>query len=95
MYLGRFVEIGTVDQIFTNPRHPYTQALLASRSEIDPNNEDIKFIIKGEVPSAINPPLGCPFNPRCTSDARTKECEFKAPQKLEIEEEHFIWCNKI
>jgi len=93
MYLGRFVEIGTVDQIFKNPTHPYTRALLASRSEIDPYNDEIKFIIKGEVPSPINPPSGCPFNPRCTSDARTKACEFETPNKIKIEENHFIWCN--
>lgn len=95
MYLGRFVEIGTVDQIFTNPTHPYTQALLASRSEIDPYNEDINFIIKGEVPSPIYPPSGCSFNPRCTSDARTKACEFETPNKIKIEENHFIWCHKV
>ncbi len=93
MYLGRFVEIGTVDQIFKNPTHPYTRALLASRSEIDPYNDEIKFIIKGEVPSPINPPPGCPFNPRCTSDARTKACEFETPNKIKIEDNHFIWCN--
>ncbi|MFX1279739.1 MAG: ABC transporter ATP-binding protein [Promethearchaeota archaeon] len=93
MYLGRFVEIGTVDQIFNNPTHPYTQALLASRSEIDPYNDDIKFIIKGEVPSPINPPLGCPFHPRCSSDTRTKECDFKTPHMIKIEEDHYIWCN--
>ncbi len=93
MYLGRFVEIGTVDQIFNNPTHPYTRALLASRSEIDPYNDEIKFIIKGEVPSPINPPSGCPFNPRCTSDAKTKACEFETPNKIKIEENHFIWCN--
>ena len=95
MYLGRFVEIGKVDQIFNNPAHPYTQALLASRSEIDPYNDEIKFIIKGEVPSPINPPLGCPFHPRCSSDARTKECDFKTPPMIKIEEDHYIWCNRI
>ena len=95
MYLGRFVEIGTVDQIFTNPSHPYTLALLASRSEIDPYNEDINFIIKGEVPSPIFPPSGCFFNPRCTSDARTIICEFEPPHKFEVEENHFIWCNRF
>jgi len=93
MYLGRFVEIGSVEQIFSNPAHPYTKALLSSRSEIDPFNQEISFVIEGEVPSPINPPLGCPFNPRCSSDARTKECELQTPQKIKIEENHFIWCN--
>jgi oligopeptide/dipeptide ABC transporter ATP-binding protein len=95
MYLGRIVEIGTTKQIFSNPTHPYTQALLASRSEIDPYNQEIKFVIRGEVPSPINPPSGCPFNPRCSSDARTKECEYKLPLKIKIEENHFIWCTNL
>jgi len=92
MYLGRIVEIGTKKQIFANPTHPYTQALFKSRIKIDPYNKDIKFVIEGEVPSPIAPPPGCHFNPRCVSDARTEECEFEAPHKMEIEENHYIWC---
>jgi len=92
MYLGRIVETGSVDQIFNNPSHPYTKALLESRSEIDPYSQEIKFILEGEVPSPINPPSGCYFNPRCSSDSRTKECEIQDPHKIEIEEGHFIWC---
>ena len=93
MYLGRIVEIGSIEQIFTRPTHPYTQALLNSRIKIDPDSQDIKFVIDGEVPSPITPPPGCHFNPRCVSDARTQECEFETPHKIEIEENHFIWCN--
>lgn len=92
MYLGRIVEIGTKKQIFAKPVHPYTQALLNSRIKVDPKSKDIKFVIDGEVPSPINPPAGCHFNPRCVSDARTKECEFETPHQMEIEENHFIWC---
>ncbi|MHA1374140.1 MAG: oligopeptide/dipeptide ABC transporter ATP-binding protein [Promethearchaeota archaeon] len=92
MYLGRIVEIGDKEQIFTRPTHPYTQALLKSRIKIDPDSQDIKFVIDGEVPSPIAPPPGCHFNPRCSSDCRTKECEFEAPHKIKIEENHFIWC---
>jgi oligopeptide/dipeptide ABC transporter ATP-binding protein len=92
MYLGNFVEVGSKDQIFSNPTHPYTQALLASRSEIDPENQEISFVIHGEVPSPIAPPPGCTFNPRCSSDARTKECEYELPHKINIERGHDIWC---
>ncbi|MFX1315758.1 MAG: oligopeptide/dipeptide ABC transporter ATP-binding protein [Promethearchaeota archaeon] len=92
MYLGKIVEIGNIDQIFSNPTHPYTQALLSSRSEIDPFNQEISFVIRGEVPSPIAPPSGCYFNPRCCSDARTKECEIQLPHKIKIEEDHYIWC---
>ncbi|MFX1303050.1 MAG: ABC transporter ATP-binding protein [Promethearchaeota archaeon] len=93
MYLGKFVEVGSKEQIFSNPTHPYTQDLLASRSEIDPYNQEINFTIKGEVPSPIAPPPGCTYNPRCSSDARTKDCELNIPHKIKIEEGHFIWCN--
>ena len=92
MYLGKIVEEGNTNQIFFNPVHPYTQALLASRSEIDPFNQKISFVIRGEVPSPIAPPPGCTFNPRCVSDARTPECEFELPHKIKIEEGHYIWC---
>ena len=93
MYLGKIVELGTKEQVFTRPTHPYTQALLASHSDIDPYNQEISFVIEGEVPSPISPPPGCTFNPRCSSDARTKECEIELPHKIEIEEGHYIWCN--
>ncbi|MHA1991665.1 MAG: ABC transporter ATP-binding protein [Candidatus Hodarchaeales archaeon] len=92
MYLGKFVEVGETNQIFLNPAHPYTQALLMSHSEMDPFDQDVKYVIEGEVPSPIAPPPGCYFNPRCVSDARTPECEFKLPHKIKIEEGHYIWC---
>ncbi len=92
MYLGRIVEIGSYAQIFARPTHPYTQALLYSRIKIDPDSQDIKYVIDGEVPSPINPPRGCHFNPRCVSDARSEECEFENPHKIKVDDDHFIWC---
>ncbi|MFX0083611.1 MAG: ABC transporter ATP-binding protein, partial [Candidatus Hodarchaeota archaeon] len=92
MYLGKFVELGSTEQIFSNPVHPYTRALLSSRAEFDPDDQEIRFVIHGEVPSPINPPSGCAFNPRCTAETRTKECENLFPHKMEIEEGHYIWC---
>ena len=92
MYLGKIVEIGRTDQIFSRPTHPYTIALLESRTELDPSNKEIKFVIKGEVPSPIAPPPGCTFNPRCVSDARTSECMRETPHKITIEDGHYIWC---
>lgn len=94
MYLGKIVEFGSVDQIFTNPSHPYSVALLNSRSKIDPNNQEISFTIKGEIPSPIFPPSGCFFNPRCSSSSRTSMCSMTYPEKSEIEPGHFIWCHK-
>lgn len=92
MYLGRVVEFGSSDQVFSRPTHPYTKALLDSDIDIDPDDQEIKYVIDGEVPSPINPPRGCHFNPRCSSDARTEECEFDSPHKIIVEDGHFIWC---
>lgn len=65
MYLGRIVEIGTVDEIFENPKHPYTQALIRAIPEPDPTKALPRDLPRGEVPDAAAPPLGCSFHPRC------------------------------
>ena len=65
MYLGRIVEIGTVEQIFNDPKHPYTQALIRAIPEPDPTKALPRDLPRGEVPDAASPPLGCSFHPRC------------------------------
>ncbi len=65
MYLGRIVELGTVDQIFEDPKHPYTQALIRAIPEPDPDKALPRDLPRGEVPDAASPPLGCSFHPRC------------------------------
>lgn len=65
MYLGRIVEVGTAEQIFTSPQHPYTAALLAAVLEPDPATRGQFTVLAGEVPSPADPPPGCHFNPRC------------------------------
>ena len=65
MYLGRPVEQGTRDQIFANPRHPYTRALLSATPIADPSRQKERIRLEGELPSPINPPSGCAFHPRC------------------------------
>jgi len=65
MYLGRVVEYGTRDDIFKNPQHPYTRALLSATPMADPERKRERIVLKGELPSPLNPPSGCPFNPRC------------------------------
>jgi peptide/nickel transport system ATP-binding protein len=65
MYLGRIVEQGSVEEVFGNPRHPYTQALLSAAPVIDPHSRREVIRLHGELPSPIHPPSGCHFHPRC------------------------------
>ena len=65
MYLGRPVEYGPRDEIFANPRHPYTRALLSATPVADPTRQKERIRLEGELPSPINPPTGCAFHPRC------------------------------
>ena len=65
MYLGRIVEIGSVEEIFNDPKHPYTQALIRAIPEPDPDKALPRDLPRGEIPDAARPPLGCSFHPRC------------------------------
>ena len=65
MYLGRPVEYGPREEIFRNPRHPYTRALLSATPIADPTRPKERIKLEGELPSPISPPSGCPFHPRC------------------------------
>lgn len=65
MYLGRVVEQGSRDAIFANPQHPYTKALLSATPSPDPARKRERIVLKGELPSPLNPPSGCTFHPRC------------------------------
>ena len=65
MYLGRFVEQGPSEAIFKSPRHPYTKALLSANPEPDPDAQDDRLELKGEVPSLLARPTGCEFHTRC------------------------------
>ena len=65
MYLGRIVEVGTRDEVFANPQHPYTQALLSAIPIPDPDRPRQRIRLEGELPSPLDPPPGCRFHPRC------------------------------
>lgn len=85
MYLGRIVEIGSVDRIFSDPKHPYTQALLKAIPVPDPRKRGPKILPKGEVPDAVYPPAGCRFHPRCPSVLAT--CGWEGRDFLDYLEE--------
>ena len=90
MYLGRIMEIGSRDDLFKKPHHPYTKALLSAVPAPDPNRRRTEPIPKGEIPSAISPPAGCHFHPRCRY-ARA-ECAVARPALREIAPGHFSAC---
>jgi dipeptide transport system ATP-binding protein len=81
MYLGKVVEYGDSQEIFKNPKHPYTQALLAATPNVDPGANKFKPI-EGELPSPLNPPSGCSFHERC--QFKTDDCSSIVPKPLEI-----------
>jgi oligopeptide transport system ATP-binding protein len=90
MYLGEIVELASSDELFDNPLHPYTQALIEAVPIPDPKVKNIKARLRGEVPSPITPPSGCRFNPRCP---RAKAaCSQKKPELTEINKGHFLAC---
>jgi dipeptide transport system ATP-binding protein len=89
MYLGRVVEYGTRDQIFNNPLHPYTQILLESAPKTNRAVNAQSIVVKGELPSALNLPKGCAFEPRCPN--ATESCKSAVPE-LEIKKGRFVAC---
>jgi oligopeptide/dipeptide ABC transporter ATP-binding protein len=90
MYLGRIVEIAEKRELFANPRHPYTQALLASVPVADPKARRLTPLIDGDVPSPINPPSGCAFHTRCRY--AMARCKVEAPKLAEVGGRHEVAC---
>ena len=92
MYLGRVVEIADAQQLYANPMHPYTEALLAAVPEADPDVEEGKAAvpISGEVPSILNRPQGCPFHDRCPK--ATDRCRSEVPKLLDKGNGHQVAC---
>jgi dipeptide transport system ATP-binding protein len=87
MYLGRPVETGPVADVYAHPRHPYTAALLSATPIADPTRKKTRVELKGELPSPLNPPPGCPFNPRCAY--ATDVCRQAFPEETAIGEHRF------
>ena len=92
MYLGRFVETGSVEEVFFNPTHPYTRALLSARPTFDPKSKTNRVILEGDVPSPINPPEGCSFHPRCPEREEHIGCSIEKPRKIHLGGDHYMMC---
>ena len=91
MYLGRIVEQGYAEQVFSAPRHPYTVALISAIPSIHGESEEEKILLSGNMPSPVFPPSGCPFHTRCFM---TQEiCKREFPNFSEVEEGHFCACH--
>ena len=95
MYLGKFVEGGTIDEVFYNPTHPYTKALLSARPTFDPGSKAKRIILEGDVPSPINPPSGCSFHPRCYEKENHEGCHLNNPERVDLGGEHYMFCTPL
>ena len=93
MYLGKMVELTTREELFRNPLHPYTQALMSAIPIPDPKIRRERIILKGDVPSPLRPPSGCRFHPRCP--VAMEHCAVQEPPFKEVSPEHFVACWRV
>lgn len=91
MYLGNMVELGDKEEIYANPSHPYTRALMAAIPVPDPDKRSEMKLIEGEIPSNVNTPSGCKFHPRCPYAKDI--CKTQVPKVKEIKPRHFVQCH--
>ena len=95
MYLGKVVEIGTSEELYSNPQHPYTRALLSAIPMPDPTRARGRIILKGDVPSPLSPPSGCAFHPRCPQ--AQSDCNSRRPQLEGVSQKsgHSVACYHV
>ena len=91
MYLGKIAELAPTEELFLNPKHPYTEALMSAVPVPNPDFKAKRITLQGDVPSPINPPSGCPFHPRCSYSKNI--CETSVPEYRDIGEKHFVTCH--
>ena len=92
MYVGKIVETAATDQLFSGPRHPYTEALMSAVPKPDPRSKMRRIILAGEVPNPTHPPSGCHFHPRCPYAVEI--CSREAPEFSEVAAGHFVSCHR-
>ncbi len=93
MYLGKIVEISGKKELYQNPLHPYTQALLSAVPVMDPDHKSKRIILRGDVPSPANPPQGCNFNPRCIY--AEEHCRNEEPELRDVGSGHQVSCHLV
>jgi oligopeptide/dipeptide ABC transporter ATP-binding protein len=91
MYLGKVVELGSCRDLFMQPLHPYTEALVSAVPIPNRRKKPTRIVLKGDVPSPVNPPQGCYFHPRCKYQAR--KCSEEMPPLREIAAAHQVACH--
>jgi len=91
MYLGKMVELTGRQELFEDPLHPYTKALMSAIPVPDPRLKRQRIVLKGDVPSPLNPPPGCRFHTRCQSMIKDL-CDVQEPQTLEPQPGHMVAC---
>ena len=91
MYLGKLVETAPGDELYRQPRHPYTQALLSAIPQPRPGQRQERIVLGGDVPSPLNPPTGCPFHPRCAHVMDV--CKQVMPPTRELGPGHTVACH--
>lgn len=91
MYLGNFVEVGEKEKIYSNPMHPYTQALLSAVPVPDPTAKRERILLEGSIPSAHKPPTGYKFHTRCPKCMEC--CKTQAPERYEVDDGHYVYCH--
>ncbi len=93
MYLGKMAEFASRDELFRNPLHPYTQALMSAIPIPNPNLKRERIILQGDVPSPLNPPKGCRFHPRCP--VAFEHCSVQEPPFKEVSPDHWVACWRV
>ncbi len=93
MYLGKMVELTGREELFRNPLHPYTQALMSAIPIPNPRLRRERIILKGDVPSPLRPPSGCRFHPRCP--VAMDECKVTEPKFIEVQPNHWVACLRV
>jgi oligopeptide/dipeptide ABC transporter ATP-binding protein len=91
MYLGNIVELASSNELYTNPLHPYTEALLSAVPRTDPDHEPQRILLPGDVPNPADPPTGCKFHPRCRFAKDI--CSWQIPEWRETSPDHWVACH--